>query len=667
MKLFRAALIALCVLFVAGQDDPSIPPTPVPEETSELESEPDVVDDMAAIHQLIADGAERVAYTKLTEVAEQGNNAAREMLGLSLLLGNSTLGRNVTAAVEWFELGVSDGHPGSQWGLGFCYALGVGVNASQAKALVYYTFAALGGDSRAQMNLGYRYSAGSAVAENCETSLSYYRQVADIVEAEAQSVGAPVVERLRLNPVGKQQRTMASADVVQYYQYNADRGDVQSQVVLGQLHLNGQGVMQDNHRAVRYFQQAAGAGHADAMAFLGDMYANGLGVEQNNDTAVQWMDRAANKNSAAGRNSLGVMYLNGFGVKKDVNKAFKLFQQAATAGSPEGQLSLGTMYYNGLGTAKDYRKANHYFTLAAQQGHVLAMYNLALMHATGVGNPRSCAPAKGLFKNVAERGHWGTDLTKAFDAYQVGDYDQALMRYLILAEMGYEVAQYNAALILDTGVSEEFSLETNSTYQRALLNWRRAAQQGSQTARVKVGDYLYYGHGSTASVEAAAHEYRVAADNNHPQAMFNLGVMHHFGDGLDQDLHLAKRYYDLALSASSDAFLPTTLALYHLYALFAWEYCQEHITPALQQHLETVAKGDFDQLIEGHETALVVVLSVFLAVVLLARQLRMHQYQQMIREQQRLAEEEAQREQEQLQQQQQAQHEQENDALHPDE
>ena len=36
-------------------------------------------------------------------------------------------------------------------GLGFMHATGIGVNSSQSKALVYYMFAALGGDLKAQM------------------------------------------------------------------------------------------------------------------------------------------------------------------------------------------------------------------------------------------------------------------------------------------------------------------------------------------------------------------------------------------------------------------------------------------------------------------------------------------------------------------------------------
>jgi SEL1 protein len=53
------------------------------------------------------------------------------------------------------------------------------VNASQSKALVYYTFAALGKNTFAQMALGYRYWAGVSVSSSCEKALDFYRQVAN--------------------------------------------------------------------------------------------------------------------------------------------------------------------------------------------------------------------------------------------------------------------------------------------------------------------------------------------------------------------------------------------------------------------------------------------------------------------------------------------------------
>lgn len=222
------------------------------------------------------------------------------------------------------------------------------------------------------------------------------------------------------------------------------------------------------------------------------------------------------------------------------------------------------------------------------------------MHATGVGTARNCEMAVSLFKNVAERGHWSLELATAAKAFQAGEADGAIVRYLVrplivffpfssddiccsatvdlsrppardtdppalplhgtqippppqlLAEMGYEIAQHNAAFVLE---EEGFSplASENGTYKRALVNWRRSAGQGEFSARVKIGDYLYYGRGTEVDMVAAADEYRTAADASNPQAMFNLAYMHEHGEGLPHDLHLAKRYYDMSLNTNAES------------------------------------------------------------------------------------------------------------------
>jgi hypothetical protein len=57
-----------------------------------------------------------------------------------------------------------------------------------------------------------------------------------------------------------------------------------------------------------------------------------------------------------------------------------------------------------------------------------------------------------LFKNVAERGKWGEKLMEAHIQYREGHLDEAFVTYTLLAELGYEVAQSNAAFLLDKGM-----------------------------------------------------------------------------------------------------------------------------------------------------------------------------------------------------------------------
>lgn len=131
---------------------------------------------------------------------------------------------------------------------------------------------------------------------------------------------------------------------------------------------------------------------------------------------------------------------------------------------------------------RDYKLANKYFNLASQSGHVLALYNLAQMHATGTGMMRSCPTAVELLKNVAERGKWSDQLMMAHNDYREGRVDEAFVTYALLAEMGYEVAQSNAAFILDR--AETTILSEEEGLVRALYLWARAAAQGYSPAQV---------------------------------------------------------------------------------------------------------------------------------------------------------------------------------------
>lgn len=96
---------------------------------------------------------------------------------------------------------------------------------------------------------------------------------------------------------------------------------------------------------------------------------------------------------------------------------------------------------------------------------------------------------------------------------------------------------------------------------------------GSVPARIKLGDYHYYGLGTEVDYEQAIQHYRVAGEQqNSAQAMYNLGYMHETGLGLKQDLHLAKRFYDMAADASKEAFVPVSLALARLTFLTNLDY-----------------------------------------------------------------------------------------------
>lgn len=122
----------------------------------------------------------------------------------------------------------------------FCLLL----QPDEASALLYYYFAAANGDAFSRAALGYRHTFGLGVPKSCWTAVSYYKPVAEAVMQEAVEAakntgplgsssgrGLPQIERIRLNVHANQGiKPDRQREVLQYYQYSADRGNIDAQV-----------------------------------------------------------------------------------------------------------------------------------------------------------------------------------------------------------------------------------------------------------------------------------------------------------------------------------------------------------------------------------------------------------------------------------------------------
>ncbi len=109
-------------------------------------------------------------------------------------------------------------------------------------------------------------------------------------------------------------------------------------------------------------------GDALAQGLLGFMYAQGQGVPQDDARAVRWYRLAAEQGNAMGQDGLGVMYTAGRGVPQDDARAVRWYRLAAEQGNAMGQRNLGFMYVTGRGVQQDYVQAYLWFNLAAAQG-----------------------------------------------------------------------------------------------------------------------------------------------------------------------------------------------------------------------------------------------------------------------------------------------------------
>eukprot|EP00249_Psilotum_nudum_P022952 c28701_g1_i2 orf=217-2274(+) len=480
------------------------------------------------------------------------------------------------AAIRDLEQAADQGNAHAQSTLAFLYGSGCGVQHSNAKAFLFHHFAAEGGDFQSKMALAYSYL---RLQINEESVKLYAELAATAVASFLSSKESSLIEPVRLND-GLEENKQAlrksrgeEDDDFQILEYQARKGNAGAMYRVGVFYYFGlRGVQRDHSKALFWFSKAVEKGDSTSMELLGEIYSRGIGVERNFTKALEWFESASRHNHFSAFNGIGYLYVKGHGIgKRNYTMAKEFFKMAAEHADPNGHYNLGVLYLNGKGTRKNVDAASKHFVIAANAGHAKAYYQLAKLFQKGIGVKKDLVMAATLYKIVAERGPWGSLLRWALESYLKGDVGKSLLLYSRAAELGYEVAQSNAAWILEKYQEEEFCIGKSGfctvaeRHQRAHTLWWHASEQGNDDAALLIGDAYYYGHGTEKDLERAAEAYKHARSQANAQAIFNLGYMHEHGIGLPLDLHLAKRYYDEALQTDPAATLPVTLALVSLW------------------------------------------------------------------------------------------------------
>lgn len=576
------------------------------------------------------------AVELLHTAAKLNNSDALYLLADMNYFGSYGYPRDLRAAFDHYHnLASLYGNSTAQYMMAVYYSTGLGdvVPRDQARALLYHTFAAAGGNMQSEMAIGFRYHSAVGVVKSCEKAVAHYKRVADKAIQWHRS-GPPggkswVQQAWRISDddggiygegasassaglnAGRSSNNLdanaAIGDVIEYLDLISQKGDYKAALNLGRIYYEGQrGLDQDLDMAKKYFFLVASrywrrdgrivenykpgiekiAGKA--AAYIGRMYLRGEGVTQNFEKAKLWFERGLPTGDPLAQYGLGLISIRGFTGKKNVKRAMDLFKASAEQDFAPAQVEMGKLYLD-QGGPEDLRHANNYFELATRYGNIEAYYYLGEMVNNAVGREKLCGIALNYYKLVAEKveplvSSWAD----ANDAYEARDYETAFLGYLLAAEQGYEKAQTNVAYMLDSAHSQipvvawlakQLSRNTKGRQPDSILNndgmaliqWTRSSRQSNIDSTVKMGDYYYYGVGTDRDISKAVQCYTAASDHSQSaQALFNLGWMYENGVGLVQDFHLAKRYYDHALALNKEAYLPVTLSLLKLRVRSAW-------------------------------------------------------------------------------------------------
>eukprot|EP00593_Proboscia_inermis_P004561 CAMPEP_0171320250 /NCGR_PEP_ID=MMETSP0816-20121228/102858_1 /TAXON_ID=420281 /ORGANISM="Proboscia inermis, Strain CCAP1064/1" /LENGTH=389 /DNA_ID=CAMNT_0011816881 /DNA_START=95 /DNA_END=1264 /DNA_ORIENTATION=+ len=114
------------------------------------------------------------------------------------------------------------------------------------------------------------------------------------------------------------------------------------------------------------------------------------------------------------------------------------------------------------------------------------------MFAKGIGTPKNCAVATKYLKQIAESSpSISRKLRSGYRRYKSGQYEAALRNYMSAAEAGIELAQSNAAWLLERGNC--LNLDKENCVRASVRYWKASTRQGNMEAGLHVGDFHYFG------------------------------------------------------------------------------------------------------------------------------------------------------------------------------
>eukprot|EP00347_Sterkiella_histriomuscorum_P014767 403359608 len=465
----------------------------------------------------------------------------------------------------------------------------------------------------ASMILGSKYKFGLGVPERCKTSALYYEEAAlDSINYVQQSHGLDVVERKKLNigphvlqdsvQVSEQMDDHVYNDFIDLLDLKGQYGNVESLSVLGIQHVHGtKRVKRDFEQAKTTFEKALtiDQNDKDSNYYMGLMHLNGLGMPVNVEAAMQYFVRAGNDSKA--QNALGYVYytapdyfetdpvlLSKYGqIRQSYALAKDNFVKSAAQGNANAQYNLGCMQLNSkTKNPFSFSEAYDYFRKAAEKGHTFSAYNIAIMHLLGIGTFESCQIAQLFLKHVADVGQNTQELKTAYTLTFDERYKEAAAIYMELAEQGLAVAQLNAAILFDKydifdnekvfitevvtqelkrhGIKDGGGFNINKHLAFKYYTMASLQKETEDEAHLKLGDFYYYGISCNQSYDKAIELYKFVVQQSRDseirgQALFNLGMVHHFGMGLEVDLEMAQIYYEKAMKEESQALTPVYL------------------------------------------------------------------------------------------------------------
>ncbi|MBQ8174240.1 MAG: SEL1-like repeat protein [Clostridia bacterium] len=435
---------------------------------------------------------------------------------------------------EAYRRAAEYGYAPAQYQLGRCYEFGDGVELSPSRATVYYRLAAEQGHAEAAYHLAFCLRERYLGMPEADRAYFWLRIAAELGVAGARrmvgdcySTGEGIPE----NPIR----------AAYWYTLASEDGDFEAAYSLAKLYHEGRGVRKNPAFEKYYAEIAYNGGIRAADRMIGQLGGHvfsevppQMDVKYRNEerfelgyrayaegkytVAALMYSLAAKDGYAHAQNNLGVCCEKGQGVPQDEAAAAVWYGLAARGGYDTAWLNLGDCYRYGRGVEKDEARAFECYLTAAENGHARAQFIVAGCYFNAQMVDRDIQAAMDWYKKSATQGYGEAikkvnairgDMTELYnhgvEAYEKGNYEDALKYYEIAAECGHPGAQCNLGYCYQNGKGCDVDM------RRAVRYYKMAAEQGNGTAELNLAVCHLRGEGGLSYDYAKANEYLARA------------------------------------------------------------------------------------------------------------------------------------------------------------
>lgn len=232
-----------------------------------------------------------------------------------------------------------------------------GVPADKVASTGWYRKAAMAGNAKGAWQLGFATMLGVGTERDVPAGLDWLRKSVDISQnADDMASLSVVLEMAGHSP----------QEAMQWAQKAADKGSPKGMEVLGMAHLSGQwGLPKDPALAEKLLTQAAQKGDANTQLVLGQLYLTGLFGRKDAAAGMRWLQAAADGGNAKAAGLLGYFLITGKeGVPVDAARGVTLARKSMAGNEMEGHYAMGVAYVTGAGVAQNAAEGWYQISLA---------------------------------------------------------------------------------------------------------------------------------------------------------------------------------------------------------------------------------------------------------------------------------------------------------------